>query len=159
MRVSHAIAALPDDGSWVTLRGWRADFSAAPRRAARKATAGDAMAAQVEKTLRERGLVEVRGTKVRRKGRHFVAQDVEERQALAIEFCALFVKGLLDKLALADQDTGTYLRNHYLNIDEERLPEFQKRLDAMLHSLAEEFAIDASSRTRFLNILVNSTTL
>ncbi|HVM97355.1 MAG TPA: hypothetical protein VMT89_13255 [Candidatus Acidoferrales bacterium] len=159
VRVSQAIAALPDDESWITLRQWRLEFSAAPRRASSKGAAGDHMTAQVEKTLRQRGLVEVRGTKVRRKGRHFVAQDLNEKQTLAIEFCALFAKGLLDKLALPEQDTGTYLRNHYLNIDAERLPEFQKRLDKMLRALAEEFTVDASSRTRFLNILVNSTTL
>jgi hypothetical protein len=159
VRISQAIAALPDDESWISARAWRAAFSAKPRRAARQAAATDELAAQVEATLRERGLVEVRGSKVRRRGRHFVAQDVEQRQTLAIEFCALFVKGLLDKLALADQDTGTYLRNHYLNIDVDRLPELQKRLDAALRKLTEEFAVDASSRTKFLNILVTSTTL
>ncbi|MBI3784922.1 MAG: hypothetical protein HY270_16135 [Deltaproteobacteria bacterium] len=159
VRLSQAIAALPDDASWITLRAWRSEFSAAPRRAARGGVAGDKMAAQVEKTLRHRGLVEIRGSKVRRKGRHFVAQDLEERRTLAMEFCALFVKGLLDKLALPDQDTGTYLRNHYLNIDVQRLPVFQKRLDSMLRALAEEFAADTSSDTKFLNILVNSTTL
>ncbi len=158
VRVSQAIAALPDDGTWISLRQWRHEFRAAPRRASR-AAAGDAVAGQVEATLRKRNLVEVRGTKVRRKGRHFVAQDVDEKQTLAIEFCALFVKGLLDKLALGDQDNKTYLRNHYLNIDAERLPEFQKRLDAMLRALAEEFATDASARTRFLNVLVTSTAL
>jgi len=108
--------------------------------------------------LRERALIEVRGGKVRRRGRHYVATDIKERQALALEFCALFAKGLLDKLALADTDTGTYLRNHYLNIDPARLVEFQKRLDDTLRTLVQEFAADASAQTRFLNILVTSTT-
>ena len=118
----------------------------------------DALAKQVEETLRERELIELRGGKVRRRGRHFVAQDTKERQALALEFCALFAKGLLDKLALADTDTGTYLRNHYLNIDPARLVEFQKRLDDAVRQLAQEFATDATPQTRFLNVLVNSTT-
>lgn len=155
--VSQAIAALPDDGSWIPVARWRAQFRAAPKRSKRAAAASDDLVRQVEATLRERELVEVRAGKVRRRARHFVAADLKERQALALEFCALFAKGLLDKLALAENDTGTYLRNHYLNIDPARVPEFQKRLDEALRTLAEEFATDASAATRFLNILVTAT--
>jgi len=162
VRLSQAIAALPDDGDWIPVGQWRAAFRAVPRRGAarpgrRKAAASDAVAKQVEDTLRQRELVEIRAGKARRRGRHFVATDVEERQALAMEFCALFTKGLLDKLALAEQDTGTYLRNHYLNIDLARLPEFQKRLDEAVRTLAEEYATDTSAQTKFLNVLVTST--
>jgi hypothetical protein len=155
--VSQAIAALPDDGSWIPLARWRAQFRAAPRRRSQKTGVSEALAKQVEDTLRARQLIELRAGKVRRRGRHFIATDTQERQALALEFCALFAKGLLDKLALGDTDTGTYLRNHYLNIDPARLTEFQKRLDAALRQLAEEFATDASAQTRFLNVLVTST--
>lgn len=164
--VSQAIAALPDDGSWVTTDRWRREFRAGGRGRARKKTVPEAIATRAEELLRQRGLVEVRGAKARRRGRHFEAKSTEERQALALEFCALFAKGLLDKLLLdgaATDDgrsrptTGTYLRNHYLNIEPERLAEFQKRLDESLRQLAEEFAADASARTRFLNILVTST--
>jgi len=88
-----------------------------------------------------------------------MASDTGERQALALEFCALFAKGLLDKLALADQATGTYMRNHYLNIDRKRLDEFQQRLDAEMRKLAEEYAADASDATSFLNVLVTATVL
>ncbi|HVO24813.1 MAG TPA: hypothetical protein VMW56_14420 [Candidatus Margulisiibacteriota bacterium] len=154
---SQAIAALPDDGSWIPATRWREQFRAGPRRRAQKTVVSEALAKQVEETLRARELIELRSGKVRRRGRHFVAQDTAERQALALEFCALFAKGLLDKLALADTDTGTYLRNHYLNIDPARLVEFQKRLDAAVRQLAQEFASDASSQTRFLNVLVTST--
>lgn len=162
VRLSQAIAALPDDGTWMPLAQWRTAFRAAPRRgaarpSAHKAATADTLAGQVEDTLRRQGLIEARAGKVRRRGRHFVAQDTEERQALALEFCALFTKGLLDKLALAEQDTGTYLRNHYLNIDPTRLPEFQKRLDETVRKLAEEYAMDASAQTKFLNVLVTST--
>jgi hypothetical protein len=155
--VSHAIAALPDDGSWIPLRRWRAQYRSAPPRQARAIVVTDALARQVEQTLRQRHLLEMRAGKVRRCGRHFVAQDRQERQALALEFCALFAKALLDKLALAEADTGTYLRNHYLNIERQRLAEFQQRLDDMLRKLAEEFAAEASPETRFLNVLVAST--
>jgi hypothetical protein len=172
VRVSQAIAALPDDGGWIPVSQWRASFRAAPRRGARQATARhaatrgagargvaapDAVAGQVEATLRQQELVEIRAGKARRRGRHFVAKDIEARQALAMEFCALFAKGLLDKLVLADQDTGTYLRNHYLNIEHARLPEFQTRLDEAVRTLAEEYATDASAHTTFLNVLVTST--
>jgi hypothetical protein len=155
--ISHAIAALPDDGSWISLRRWRAQYRIAPPRQARAIVVTDALARQVEQTLRQRDLLEMRAGKVRRRGRHFVAQDRQERQALALEFCALFAKAMLDKLALVDTETGTYLRNHYLNIERQRLAEFQQRLDDMLRKLAEEFAAEASPETRFLNVLVAST--
>ena len=157
--VSQAIAALPDDASWIPLATWRKAFRARQRARQARAETGcpTRSPAQVEETLDERELVEVRAGKVRRRGRHFVAQSTAERQALALEFCALFAKGLLDKLALPDVDTGTYLRNHYLNIDPARLPEFQQRLDAALRALAEEFAGDATPHSRFLNVLVTAT--
>jgi hypothetical protein len=156
--VSQAIAALPDDGSWITMRRWRTEFRSVPPRRTGVVVVTDALAKQVEDILRQRDLVEVRGAKVRRRGRHFVATDTAARTALALEFCALFAKGLLDKLALGETQTGTYLRNHYLNIDPARLPAFQKRLDEAVRKLAEEFATDASSLTQFLNVLVTSTT-
>jgi hypothetical protein len=157
--VSQAIAALPDDAGWIPVASWRKAFKRGTGRGRRAAEGkvSDTLAAQVEETLVQRDLVEVKAGKVRRRGRHFVAQSTEERQALALEFCALFAKGLLDKLALPDADTGTYLRNHYLNIDPKRLPEFHQRLEAALRALAEEFADDATAQSRFLNILVTAT--
>jgi hypothetical protein len=74
-----------------------------------------------------------------------------------MEFCTLFAKGLLDQLVLLDQNTGTYLRNHFLNIDPERIKEFRDRLDEALRRLAEEFAADPSAQTRLFNILVTAT--
>jgi hypothetical protein len=159
--VSQAIAALPDDASWVTLPTWRKTFRRGSGRGKRAAETrvSDSLAALVEKTLDDRGLIEVAAGKVRRRGRHFMAQSTAERQALALEFCALFAKGLLDKLALPDVDTGTYLRNHYLNIEAARIPEFHQRLEDAARKLAEEFATDKSETTRFLNILINATPL
>ena len=162
VRLSQAIAALPDDGSWVPATRWRAAFRTPARRGTARANtrrmpAAEALAEQVEAILVEQDLVEVHAGKARRRGRHYTPADTASRQALAMEFCALFAKGLLDKLALDDRDTGTYLRNHYLNIDAARLPEFQQRLDDALRTLAEEFAADASAATKFLNVLVTST--
>lgn len=151
---SQAIAALPDDESAVTLARWRKEVKASA------AGEVDAKAlAKIEELLVQRKIVAIERGKVRRLGRHFVATDTGERQALALEFCALFAKGLLDKLALAEQPTGTYMRNHFLNIDRSRLDEFQARLDAEMRKLAEEYAADASAETSFLNVLVTSTVL
>jgi len=156
--VSQAIAALPDDGSSIPLAKWRKAFRRMPGRRVGNTQASDELAKRVQSTLGERNLIEVADGKVRRLGRHFKAEGKEERQALALEFCALFAKGLLDKLlALPGSETETYLRNHYLNIDPERLPEFRGRLEQALRSLAEEFAADPSAHTRFLNILVTAT--
>lgn len=155
--VSQAIAALPDDESWIGLATWRKAFRRVQGRRTAAAAVPDALAEQVERTLVERQLVERKGSKVRRRGRHFVPQNTAERRALALEFCALFAKGMIDKLALAEADTGTYLRNHYLNIDPARLPEFHRRLEAAMRALAEEFAGDASAQSRFLNILITAT--
>jgi hypothetical protein len=159
VRVSQAIAALPDDGSWIAATRWRKQFREGGDKRSERKPLGEAVSKQVEQLLRDRRLIETKGAQVRRKGRHFVAQDTNERQALALEFCALFAKGLVDKLALPDADTGTYLRNHYLNIDATRLPEFHRRLDEAARKLAEEFAADKSETTRFLNILITATPL
>jgi hypothetical protein len=155
--VSQAIAALPDDGTAISTTAWRKAFRRVPGRRAERVPVSDEMAARVEKTLTERELVEVRSGKARRLQRHFRPESTEEKQALAMEFCALFAKGLLDKLVLLEQDTGTYLRNHFLNIEPERMQEFSKRLDEALRRLAEEFAADPSARTQLLNVLVTAT--
>jgi hypothetical protein len=155
--VSQAIAALPEEGAWMSAAAWRQQYRKIGRRRGKPAALPKALVTRVEDVLKERQLIETRGDKVRRRGYHFVAKSTKERQALALEFCALFVKGLLDKLALSEADTGTYVRNHYLHVEAERLAEFQQRLDAALTKLADEFATDAAARTRFLNILVTAT--
>lgn len=159
VRVSQAIAALPDDGSDMPLTRWRKAFREGGDKRSQREPLDENLAQRVEQVLIERGLIALSGRNVRRKGRHFVASNSAERQSLAIEFCALFIKGLIDKLALPDADTGTYLRNHFLNIDAARLPEFHARLDAAVRALAEEYAADPGTETRFLNILVNATPL
>jgi len=157
--VSQAIAALPDDGSWMSLARWRKQFRIGPDRRSQRAPLKEALAKRVEGLLLDRQMVEIAAAKVRRRGRHFVAKDTGERQALALQFCALFAKALVDKLALPDTDTGTYLRNHYLNIRADDLPEFRRRLDEALRGLTEEFAADPANETRFLNVLVAATPL
>jgi hypothetical protein len=150
--VSRAIAALPDDGSWVSTRTWRAQIAAAVRDDAPKNDV-----ARVVELLRERKLVELQKSKVRRVARHFVATTLEERRTLAMEFAALFAKALLDKLSLPEVADATYLRNHYLHIDRARLPEFYQRLEAAARGLAEEFAGDPGARSEFLNVLLVGT--
>jgi hypothetical protein len=138
---------------------WRAEFRSTRRKAGDRLAITSAQAKQVEEALKKQELIETRDGQIRRLGRHFIARDMEERVAVSLEFCTLFTKGLLDKLALANIDTGTYLRNHYLNIDPAKLSLFQQELEQTLRKLAEKFAADATSETRFLNVLVTSTTL
>jgi hypothetical protein len=153
MQVSRAIAALPDDGAWVPLRTWRAQIAVAVRDKSR--SADDVK--RVTALLRERNLVDVEKTRVRRVARHFVATTLPERRTLAMEFSAIFAKALLDKLSLPDAAAATYLRNHYLHIDRARLPEFYERLEKAARALAEEFAADAGAGTEFLNVLLVGT--
>jgi hypothetical protein len=45
--ISQAIAALPNDGSWISLTRWRAAFRAAPRRRKQQSTVNGALAKQI----------------------------------------------------------------------------------------------------------------
>jgi hypothetical protein len=154
VQVSRAIAALPDDASWVESRAWREQIASAVRG---KRKRGDVD--KVVALLRERKLIEQRGKRVRRVARHFVASSAAERRALATEFAAIFAKSLLDKLTLPDRAPTSHVRNNYLHIDRERMPEFYKRLEAAVRELAEEFAADPGSASEFLNVLITATTV
>ncbi len=155
--VSQAIAALPEDGSWIPVARWRRAFRATSRGRRAVAKAAPPVIADVETALKDRQLVEIRGGKVRRRGHHFVAKTAIERRAMGLEFSALFIKALLDKLVLADVNTGTYLRNHYLYVDPEQLPEIQRRLDEAVVKIADEFARGPGPQRKFLNMLITST--
>jgi hypothetical protein len=154
VQVSRAIAALPDDGSWVESRTWREQIGTAVRRKAKRNDIDKVVA-----LLRERKLIEVRGARVRRVARHFVASSGEERRALATEFAAIFAKSLLDKLALPERAASSHVRNHYLHIERERVGEFYARLETAVRELAEEFAADPGAASEFLNVLITATTV
>jgi hypothetical protein len=155
VQVSRAIAALPDDGKWITTAKWRAAIGAVVRDKSDKAKTDDI--GRVADLLKERGLVEQAKGKVRRVSRHFVATTLEERRALAMEFTAIYTKALLDKVSLPERAAATHLRNHYLHIERDRLPEFYQRLEKAARTLAEEFAADAGATTEFLNVLIVGT--
>jgi hypothetical protein len=157
VRLSRAIAALPDDGSWIPSERWRREFRRDGKRRRRSASEEGTLDRRVEETLARHELVEQRGGKVRRKGRHLQAESVEERRAVARQFVGLFAKGLLDRVALQDADTGTYLRNHYLNVERARVAEFHAALDAALRALTERFAATPSRETEFMNVLTTAT--
>jgi hypothetical protein len=145
--ISRAISALPDDARWVNAAAWR--------RRVRSSLGGAAeLLDQVVKALAEQGLIEERKGQVRRRGRHFVAATTAERHALATEYAEIFAKALLDKLLLADG--RTYVRNHYLDVPEEQLAEFQRALDTALRGLVERFATSPGHGTRFVKVLVTS---
>ena len=128
-----------------------------PRQRRTQAQASERLAQQVEALLLERGLIEIEGDQVRQRDRYFAAETPEQRQTLAMQYCALFLKGLLDALLLSTVETGTYLGNQYADIDPARLPEFQYRLAQAVEQLVREFATDASPHTRLLNVLLTST--
>jgi hypothetical protein len=155
--VSQAIAALPDDGAWMSVTRWRRAFRKSGQSRRAPVPASPIVVKQVEAALKQRQLVEVRHGQVRRRGHHFAAQTAAERRALALEFCALFAKALLDKLALSHRETGTYLRNHFIYADPQDLPEIQRRLDEAVTAIADEYARAASPERRFLNMLITST--
>jgi hypothetical protein len=157
VRLSRAMAALPDDGGWVPSERWRREFRRDGKRRRRSADEETALDRRVEETLKHHDLIEVRRGKVRRRGRHLQAEGVEERRAVARQFAGLFAKGLIDRIALADADTGTYLRNHYLNVERARLDEFHAALDAALRTLTERFAATPSRNTAFMNVLTTAT--
>jgi hypothetical protein len=154
VQVSRAVAALPDDGAWIATSEWRPHIARALRGRSRR---GDVD--RVVKLLLERKLVEQRGARVRRVGRHYVAESAAERRALATEFAAIFAKSVLDKLAVPDNAAVSHVRNHYLHIEHERIGEFYRRLEAAVRTLAEEYAADAGAGTDFLNVLVTATTV
>ena len=157
VRISRAVAALPDDGSWVASDRWRKEFRRDGKRRRRTPGEESALDQRVEETLKRHDLVEMRGGKVRRRGRHLQAEGVEERRAVARQFAGLFAKGLIDRIALPDADTGTYLRNHYLNVDRARLDEFRAALDDALRALTERYAATPSRDTAFMNVLTTAT--
>jgi hypothetical protein len=157
VRLSRAMAALPDDASWISYKAWRNEFRREGKRRRRTVSEEAALDARVEDILRRHALIEIRGGRVRRKGRHLQAQGVEEQQAVARQFAELFAKGLLDRVALPDADTGTYLRNHYANIARARIREFHDALDAALRTLTERFAATPSRETVFMNVLTTAT--
>jgi len=157
VRVSRAMAALPDDGGWVAVDAWRREFRRDGKRRRRSAGEEAALDRRVEETLKRHALIEMRGARVRRKGRHLQAEGAEERRAVARQFAGLFAKGLVDRVALPEVETGTYLRNHYLNVERGRLKEFQAALDRALRALTERFAATPSRDTEFMNVLTTAT--
>jgi hypothetical protein len=157
VRISRAVAALPDDGSWIAADRWRREFRRDGKRRRRTAGEEGALDRRVEETLKRHDLVEVRAGKVRRRGRHLQAEGLEERRAVARQFAGLFAKGLIDRVALPAADTGTYLRNHYLNVERARIAEFHQALDAALRTLTERFAATPSRDTEFMNVLTTAT--
>ena len=140
IRLSRAMAVLPEAGAWIAYERWRKEFRREGKRRRRSAADEAELDTRVEETLRRHGLVEVRGDRVRRKGRHLQAEGTEERRAVAMQYAGLFAKGLIDRVALRDVDTGTYLRNHYLNVERARIPEFHAALDTALREVTERFA-------------------
>lgn len=157
VRLSRAMAILPDDGTSVAYRTWRRGFRRERKKRRRTAAQENELDEAVERTLLEHGLIEIDDSRVRRRGRHYQAETTAERRAVAQQFAQLFAKGLLDRVALPDEETGTYLRNHYLNVERARIPEFHAALEEALREITERFAADPSESTEFMNVLATAT--
>ena len=156
--VSQAIAALPEDGSWIPVARWRRAFRATPRGPAGGGRSGAAR----DRRCRDgaQGSANWSRSAAARCAAAATTSSPRPRPSagrMGLEFCALFVKALLDKLVLADVNTGTYLRNHYLYVDPEQLPEIQRRLDEAVVKIADEFARGPGPQRKFLNMLITST--
>ncbi len=134
--LSQALAALPDDGSPVSLRAFRKAVDDGLVDAFGKANRADAK--RIEATLGDKGLIEVDARTVRKKAHHIHAVARDERLDLALELAAIFAKSLTDKL-VRDQ-RATYLKNHFLLVAPERADELRKRLDAAVKEVVREFA-------------------
>lgn len=157
VRLSRAMSSLPDDGSWISHRTWQQTFRRGRKSGRRTAAEERRLDAVVEETLLEHDLIEIQKGRIRRRGRHYQAESRDERRAVAQQFAQLFAKGLIDRVAIPDQETGTYLRNHYLNIEKSRIPEFHDALEEVLRDLTERFAVNSSEDTEFMNVLATAT--
>lgn len=157
VRTARAIAALPDDGKWISEARWRRELRRDGKRRERSSEEEATLDLQAVEALSKHGLIEIQAGWVRRVGRHLQAEGRAERRAVAQQFAGLFAKGLIERVALPDQDTGTHLRNHYLNIERSRIAEFHAEVDAVLQALAERFAATASRDTEFMNVLATLT--
>lgn len=157
VRLSRAMAALPDDGVSISYARWRKEFRREGKRRRRPPADEAALDARVEQMLRDHDLIDVEDDRVRRKGRHLQAASSEERRAVALQYASLFAKGLIDRVALPEVETGTLLRNHYLNIERGRIAEFHAALNTALSELAERFAATPSAHTEFMNVLTTAT--
>ena len=157
VRTARAIAALPDDGKWISEARWRRELRRDGKRRERSSEEEATLDLQAVEALSKHGLIKIQAGWVRRVGRHLQAEGRAERRAVAQQFAGLFAKGLIERVALPDQDTGTHLRNHYLNIERSRIAEFHAEVDAVLQALAERFAATASRDTEFMNVLATLT--
>ncbi len=151
--ISRAIAALPDDGSQILLQKWRAELNRAILSLGVHLPAD--LLESVEKIVLAQGLIKIQGSQVCRLENHYVAKSPEEKQALAMAYCGIFTKSLLDKIVLKEKKT--YLRNHYLQIPEDQVESFHQALDDAIRNLTKEFADKEGDARTFLNVLISST--
>ncbi|MBN4050024.1 hypothetical protein JYT17_00220 [Nitrospira defluvii] len=151
--ISRAIAALPDDGTWIPLARWQADLNRSILSLGAKRPSG--LLTTVMDILKSQGLIEQLEDQVRRLAGHYIAERPDEKHALAIEFCGIFTKGLLGKVVLKEQES--YLRNHYLQIPEDQIATFYQELNRVVSHLTTEFASEEGEAGKFINVLITST--
>ena len=156
--VSQAIAALPEDGSWIP---WRAGAArSAPCRARRTSTparrrvghagrGGAASNAPARRGARRQG-APPRPPLRRRRPRTSAARWRSSSARSSSRACSTSWPWRTSRPApTCATTTSTSIRRE--------LPEIQKRLDAAVAQIADEFARGPSPQRRFLNMLITST--
>jgi hypothetical protein len=156
--VCRGIASLPEDGGWIPLARWKRSMEDAVADVGKNPPPN--LIKAVTTILEEQHLIERQKEKIRRLARHYVPSSAEEKRSLALEFCGIFAKGLLEKVVR--QDKETYVRNHYLHVPQNRIEEFYGRLDQEIRKVVEEFSIEGETEgekagKRFINALVTAT--
>jgi hypothetical protein len=151
--LSRAIAAFPESGRWMPVARWTEQVKKAVGEVGKKRSAIPIN--RVLDTLKRQGLIEHKGDRVRRGGRHYMPESPEETRSLAIEFCGIFSKGLLEKFVR--RESKSYIRNYYLHIPEKKIETFHRRVDAAVRQVVKEFAVDETDAAKFINVLTTST--
>lgn len=157
--LSQAVAALPEDGEWLDVAKWRKQYGQSSSRTAGVKAPSTTTRERIEKILTDQKMIERKGRRIRLRSRVYLASGDDERYALALEFCELFAKSMLDQLALPDRETDTYVRNHFANVDPDDLPAIQQEIDRTMAGIIKKYDRGGEGDRRFLNVLVNATTI
>jgi hypothetical protein len=151
--VSRAIAAFPDNSRWMPIDRWAQEVQKAVGEVGRKRPTHSFN--RILDILKRQGLIQIKGNRVRRGGRHYAPESPEEARSLAMEFCGIFTKGLLEKFVRREKKT--YVRNYYLHIPDKKIESFHRQLDAAVCQVVKEFAVDEQDDGKFVNVLTTST--
>jgi hypothetical protein len=155
--VSQAIAALPEDGSWIPVARWRKAFRATSRGRRAVARAAPPVVADVETALKQRQLVELRGGNGAPPRPSLRRQERDRAPGHGTRVLRPVHQGAA-RQAGARRGEHRHLSAQPLPLRRpEELPEIQRRLDEAVVKIADEFARGPGPQRKFLNMLITST--